>query len=116
VIKFLDHVDIFHLSNLLYEYRHEQKYKSQFKKRFIYLVLKVILLFSPLFIMFLIKGFNEQQQYSFWDIFVKFKELKQQHPTAFTQNFVRSCRYLKDILKDVDRTLPEYDKYSTEEG
>jgi len=56
------------------------------------------------------------EQYAFWDAFMNFKELKKNYPTSFTQNFVRKCEYVKDIVKDLDRTLPEYEKYTTEAG
>lgn len=47
---------------------------------------------------------------------VDFKRIRQDHPFAFTQQFVKKCEHIRDITKDLDRTFPEYDKFSTQKG
>ena len=47
---------------------------------------------------------------------IDFNTVRSQHPLAFTQQFVKQCDYIKDISKDLDRTFPEYEKFSTEKG
>jgi len=62
------------------------------------------------------KGLEKKEQVLFWNSLIHFRQKKNDHPFAYTQHFARKCRYLKEIKKDVDRTLPEYDKFATEEG
>jgi len=52
----------------------------------------------------------------FWNSFVNFKKLRFEHPLAYSQHFAKKCNYINEIEKDLDRTLPEYDRYSTHEG
>jgi len=59
---------------------------------------------------------NKQAQHEFWNAFVHFREQKTNHPFSFSQNFVKECLYFRDISKDLDRTLPEYERFSTTEG
>jgi len=101
VLVFLDPADLVSFSRLIYEYRNDKKYKTKFKKRIFNLLLH---------------GLNDQDQYGFWNAFMNFKQLKKERPTAFTQHFVRVSSFIKDIRKDVDRTFPEIEKYSTEQG
>jgi len=101
VLSFLDCVDLVHFSTLFFEFRNDKKYKLKFKRKLLALLLQ---------------GLNEGEQFGFWNTFMNFKHLKKERPTAFTQHFVRSCSFIKDIRKDVDRTFPELDKYSTEQG
>ncbi len=101
VLSFLDSADLVNFSTLFFEFRNDKKYKSKFKRRLFGLLLK---------------GLNDTEQYGFWNTFMNFQHLKRERPTAFTQHFVRSCSFIKDIRKDVDRTFPELDKYSTEQG
>ena len=46
---------------------------------------------------------------------IDFYQLKSSYPTQFLDYAAMDCKYMKDIIKDVDRTLTEHAKYSTEE-
>lgn len=101
VLVFLDSADLVSFSKIIFEYRNDKKYKMKFKNRLFKLLLQ---------------GLSDQDQYGFWNAFMNFKQLKKERPTAFTQHFVRVSSFIKDIRKDVDRTFPEIEKYSTEHG
>ena len=47
---------------------------------------------------------------------VGFRKLRNDNPVAFTQHFVRKCDYIGDITKDLDRTFPDYEKFTTAKG
>ncbi len=57
-----------------------------------------------------------EEQYKFWNHVVEFRRIRSEKPLAFTQNFVRKCEHIRDITKDLDRTFPEYEKFTTEKG
>jgi len=52
----------------------------------------------------------------FWNDHVNFRAIRNMHPLAFTQHFVRKCEFIRDITKDLERTFPEYNQFSTVKG
>jgi len=64
----------------------------------------------------MLQGLNSHDQIAYWNHLLNFRKLKNERPFAFSQHFVKRCLYIEQIKKDLDRTLPEYQKFSTEEG
>lgn len=55
-------------------------------------------------------------QRRFWKYFVNFERIKEQHPYTFTGSFVKRSIYLREINKDLDRTLQDDPFFQREEG
>jgi len=51
---------------------------------------------------------------TFFDSILNFKMLKRKHPMSFSKHFSKPCLYFKDILKDIDRTFPETEKFQSQ--
>jgi len=100
-LDYMESGDILNFSKVFKEYRELKKYKQLFKHRLNFLLLKTL---------------DNREQYYFWNAFVNFKLIKEKNPLTFTTQFVKDCPHLKNITKDLDRTLPEYDKYTTKSG
>ena len=89
------------MSKLLHCYRNMKAYQKVFQKKLENCFMRKL---------------DRKDQVLFWNSYVHFRQRKSEHPFAYSQNFARKCEYLSEIKKDVNRTLPEYDRYSTEEG
>lgn len=62
-----------------------------------------------------LQGFDRANQRRFWKYFVNFEKIKEQHPFTFTSSFVKKSIYVRDINKDIDRTLPNDPFFQREE-
>jgi len=101
ILEFLDPADVVQMSRLTHSYRNDKTYQKVFHKRLY---------------VFFGKGLEKKDQVLFWNSLIHFRQKRKDYPFAYSSNFAKKCPHLKEIKKDVDRTLPEYDKFSTEEG
>jgi len=101
VLKFLNFEDTCKLSKLCYNFRNIKTYKKIFQSNLD---------------KFFAQGLEQYDQLYFWNSTVNIRKLRHEHPFTFTQHFAKRPMYMEEIKKDLDRTLPEYDKFSTEEG
>jgi len=101
VLKFVNFEDTCKLSKLCYNFRNIKTYKKIFQSNLD---------------KFFAQGLEQYDQFFFWNSTVNIRKLRHEHPFTFTQHFAKRPMYMEEIKKDLDRTLPEYDKFSTEEG
>jgi len=101
VLQFLDFDDAWKMSKICFNFRNLKVYKK---------------LFAKVLNSHFTKGLNSQHQIVFWNHLLNFRKLKHDHPFTFSQHFVKRCVYIEQIKKDLDRTLPEYEKFSSEQG
>lgn len=62
------------------------------------------------------KGLDKPQQRKFWKHFVDFETIKQNNPLSFINIFFKKNTYLREINKDIDRTLQDEAFFQREEG
>ena len=62
------------------------------------------------------QGVKVNEQINFWKKFVPFNWVKEQNPCKFINMALRESKYIREISKDVDRTLQSTSYFQEEQG